>query len=169
MLQRGSNKDTTDKIRDKSDNRRDKQDRERMDSDAGDLNANEYGENKRGMSRGSRRGGRVSRGGRMEPGKEPADATSRGYGPRLNGPGRGGGSRGGRGGRGAPVGRTFASRARDVNGTYNTIDVWENSQADTSGEATTLKVGKSARWEIEKCKQLGFLSLFEFIISIELF
>lgn len=85
------------------------------------------------------RGGRpgASRGGRSD--KENEEAKS---GRISNGPGRGG-SRGGfgpRGGRGG--GRTFASRARgDRDGdSYNTIDVWENSQADGAKEAP-LKVG----------------------------
>jgi hypothetical protein len=61
----------------------------------------------------------------------------------VNGPGRGasrGVGFGGRGSRGG--GRTFASRARgDREDTYNTIDVWENSQADGTKEAP-MKVGK---------------------------
>lgn len=113
-----------------------------------------FGDQRRGGGRGGDRGGGIrgrggrpgalgGRGGRSD--KENEEMMKSGRMP--NGPGGRGGTRGGgvgfggRGGRGG--GRTFASRARsdrDGGDSYNTIDVWENCQADGTKE-TPMKVG----------------------------
>ncbi|XP_021943888.1 protein lingerer isoform X3 [Folsomia candida] len=97
-------------------------------------------------SRGGRPG--IGRGGRSDKENEELMKSGR-MGGMTNGPGRGGRGGGGisggngRGSRGG--GRTFASRARgDRDGdSYNTIDVWENTdyQADGTKEAP-MKVDK---------------------------
>jgi hypothetical protein len=96
----------------------------------------------RGLGRG-RGGPRGGRGGRSDKENEEMRA-----GRPVNGPSRGGRGMGfGRGGRGG--GRTFANRARgDREGdSYNTIDVWENSQADGAREAPP-KIGKEMKRRI---------------------
>lgn len=118
---------------------RDKPDRKEGDSGEGQTDSRRGDRGGRG---GPRRGGRGGgRGGRTDSGKENEETggSRGGFGRSANGLGRGGRGGPGRGRGGSGGGRMFSSRTRGRDD-YNTIDVWENSQAETAAETTPLKV-----------------------------
>ncbi|ODN00612.1 Protein lingerer [Orchesella cincta] len=122
--------------------KRDRDKPDRKDGESGDGQTDSR-RGDRGGRGGLRRGGRGGgRGGRTDSGKENEESIGSrgGFGRSTNGLGRGGrgGPGRGRGGTGGG-GRMFSSRTRGRDD-YNTIDVWENSQAEATPDAAPLKV-----------------------------
>lgn len=161
MQQSGQRKENGPGGRDRSERRTDRDSRpdrgERentLEQPIGDGSYFEPRRSGRGRGRGENRGGRggMGRGGIRVENKENDESGDRtGFVPKYsNGPMRGRGRGGGRGGyrggdRDRDASRTFASRtrgSREGDFSHHTIDMWENSQADTKTETKpNLTVG----------------------------